>query len=635
MLDKKFNIIVDPKKNIKQWVMFPDSLSSRKFRGYESRDDETMNRGAFVVGQNVSFGDNNIPTLRNGFSVLGTESADSTPVNRAWVYETRDGNIFELKAYGTEIYYWLKGVSTDWELLLDGLTAGLEFGYGNIGDSDDTVMYSYFCNGTDDWYRFSGAYGTYASDNGSNTITVSGSTTLANLGFSATGTIIINGESITYTGLSSQTFTGCSAVPSAPTAGDIIVQKPTAVASMSSQKGQVAMAHDGRLHARNESKKSVWLYSKLDDPDDWTTGASDGDGGAKEIEFGGAITAYQKLNKTAIAFKKRIIKLLDFIQVGSKIDSPRYATLMPADDKGSTFGAVNQKSTFSTPLGVVFVTPDKRMVLLTGITSNQEPQYIVLSDPIQNIFDSGVHDEACGICYENEIWYAFKEDENSTANDVVIRGNLDRRTVNEEGQVIPIQWDTPYIGWNVNDWTIVYDSSDGKNELHWHSSLNSNSYEVITDKADNNGSFTATLRTWSEDFGVPQFTKKADQIYIEIKMNENSTPTLTVLYDENGITQQEEFVLRGTDADNQFDDTEYNPFGASKFGSKKIGSNPTPTGMPKYRYCLELNPNTEFFNIAIQLSTEEEGQDFELIRYGYRLIEIQQEFERKYKKIIS
>lgn len=633
-------INVDSSKNRKQWFIFPDMLSGRRFKGYEVRDEETQNRGAFVVGQNVSFGKNAIPTLRPGYSVIGTEANNSTPVTRAWVFETRDGYIFELKAYDTGVYYWLKGYSTEYQLLKSGFTANLEFGYGNIGASADTIMYTYFCNGTENFFRFSGAFGQYASDNGSNTITVSGSTTLANLGFTATGSIVINGTTISYTGLSGQTFTGCSAVPSSPTVGDLIVQMPVEMTGaigggLDPVDGQVVMAHDGRLHSRNETKKSVWLYSKLDDPDDYTTGATDSSGGAKEIEFSGPITAFQKLNKTALAFKKRLIKTLDFIQVGDRIDVPKYATLLPTDDKGSTFGAINQKSTFSTPIGVVFTTPDKRMILLTGVTQNDQPQYIVLSEAIQPVFDTGVHDKASGICFENEIWYTFKQDENSTFNDVVIRGDLTRQTTLPDGRIIPIVWDTPFIGLNVSDWTIVFDASDNKNELHWHSSINSNTYEMIEDKVDNTVAFTGIVRTWAEDFDAPQHTKKADEAFVEIKMNDNSEIPCTVLYDENGITEQIEFTLRGTDANNKFDDTEYNPFGASPYGRQRYGSNDIPTGKAKYRFQLELKPNTEFFNISLQLGSEGENQDFELIRFGYRLIEVKTEFERKYKKIID
>jgi hypothetical protein len=207
-------------KSIKQWFLFPDSLPTRKFRGYEVRDDETFNQGAFLVGQNVKMSQSQTPTLRDGYEIIGTEATDLTPVKRAWVYETRDGVQIELKAYDTGIYAYVEGVSTDYDLLKASFTADKEWGFANIGQSGDTTGLVFFCNGTEYPFKWTGAYANYSSDNGSNQITVQGSVTLSSLGFTNTGTIIIGGVEITYTGLTNQTFTGCSAVPAAPTAGD-------------------------------------------------------------------------------------------------------------------------------------------------------------------------------------------------------------------------------------------------------------------------------------------------------------------------------------------------------------------------------------------------------------------------------
>ena len=629
------------KEGKRTWVSFPEVLPGGKFRGYETRYDESQNRGAFVIGQNVKFTDGHTPTVRDGYEIQETEAADATPVKRAWVFERRDGVQIELKTYDTGVYAWIHGVSTTYKLLKGSFTAAKEFAFANIGQSDQLFSWCFFCNGTENPFRWTGAYGTYSSDNGSNTITVEGSVTLANLGFSATGTIIINGVEITYSGLSSQTFTGCSAVPAGPTVGDIIFQTPVELTGSvgggtDPRDFKVAMAHDGRLHYRAEVRPSVWDYSKLDDPDNVATGSSDGDGGAKEVEFGGPITAFGKLNKTALALKNRIIKTLSFNQVGARLDSPVYGTLVSADDKSTTLGAVNQKSTISTPLGLFFITPDKKAVLLTGITSNNEPQYLVLSDPIQSVFDNGVFDEASAICFKNKIFLAFKSTVDSTYNDTVLVGDLDKRTFDSVGQTIPVEWDTPYIGWNVNDWTIIYNSTDEDYELHWHSSLNSNSYVVIDDKVDNTAAFTVTLRSHAESFGAPEQTKKCDYLYFEIKMLENSEYTFTVLYDEDGVTQQQEYVLSGTDDElNLFNSETYNPHGASPFGSQRIGSNEQVSQLKKYRYFIELPSDTEFFNISWQLSGTEENNDMEVIRYAYGLIEMESEPADQYKKAIS
>jgi hypothetical protein len=626
----KPQIQLDPSKNLKQWVFFPDIFESKRFKGFEDLYDPTLSRGAFVVGENMKIGADSLPITRSGYEVMGTEAANATPVMRAWVFETRNGVIWELKAYSTRVDYWLHGTSTDWALLKGGFTTGLEFGFGNIGETGGE-FHSFFCNGTDNWYQFNGAYATLSGAT-INTISKASGTWTAD-GFYTTGTrsVVVNGTEYAYTGgEGTATLTGVTPDPSAEAVGSLVVQSPRSLsASMGSVIGQVVEAHDGRLHARLDTKKSVWNYSKLDNPDDWTTGSTDGDGGTKDVESGGPLVAYGKLNQTILAFKKRVVKALSFVQSGDRVDIPRYVTLTPTDDKSTTIGAMTQRSTFATPIGMVFVTPDKRLVLLSGITANNEPQYIVLSELIQPIFDAGVHDDATGICVDDEIWYAFKSDSSSTYNDVVIRGDMTRQSLGPSGP-IPITWDSPIVGWAVKDFTGVYNEETGEHEVHWHSALNSSSYKVVSDAADGGNPYGQTIRTWAETFDQPTKQKRIDRVWIEVRMSQNTEILATLLYDEDGVSGQEEHTLDGDSTNNMFANTVYNPFGFNAFGSQKFGAEPEADSLPLYRFEIPVKGNIRFFNISLELSTDDAGQEFQLVRYGYRLAEIIQETDRKY-----
>lgn len=626
-------IQVDGAKNRRQWFIWPDQLPNGKFSGFKNRDNASQLLGSFVVGQNVKFSGNSLPAIRDGFTVLGTEASNTTPVQRAWVFKNRDGDIFEIKAYSTFLYFWMTGVSTEWQLLDDGFTSGLEFGYGNIGETGGD-FHTFFCNGTDAWKQWNGANAVISSV-AANTLTKTGAGTWTAANFYSTGTraVMINGVEYDYTGGDgTTTLTGVTPDPNGVvTAGMVAVQAPRAVSFTSAPAvSQVIAAHDGRLHARSDTKKTVWNYSKLDNPDDFTTGANDGDAGTKDVEFGDSITTFGKLNKAILCFKKNIIKSLEFVQGNSRIDVPFYRTIVPADDKSTTIGATNQRSTFATPYGMVFVTQDKQLLLLTGVTGNNEPQYIVLSEPIQPLFDNGVHTDATGICVDNILWYSFKSSIDATYNDTVIRGDMTQQTASKDGKVIPILWDAPYVGWNVKDWTAVYNSSTGKNEVHFHSSTNSNSYKITpTSKTDNpsegnDGSFTSIIRSWAETFGVPHKQKRVSAGFIEIKMAENAEILSTLLFDEDGVTAQQERVLDADSADHKFTKTAYNPFGASPFGTVQFGSNPSIDDLPVYRFDLEILPNTYFFNISLQLSTSGAAQNFEVVRFGLELAEIVQ-----------
>lgn len=616
------------------WSIFPDDLNSGTFKGFENRPEISQNRGAFVLGENVKFGGICLPSLRDGYSAIGTEDTGTAPVMRAWVFETRDGVQYELKVVDTKIYYWMVGRSTEWTVLLSGLTANTEWFFANIGKTANATTHCLFSNGVDGVFKWSGAYAEVLAAT-ANTIQKTGGTFWTAGGFdAATASVNVNGSPYQYTGgEGTDTLTTVTPDPLAAGVlpGMLAVQLPVAVAALGSVQGSVGCAHDGRLHMRLETKKSVWDYSKLDDPFDFTAAASDGAGWAKEIEMAGPIMTYGKLNKAILCFKKRLIKMLTFGASSTRIDVPTYSTLISTDDKGTTLGAINQKSTFSTPKGLVFVTPDKRLALLTGVTANNEPQYLMLSDPIQPVFDQGDFSDAAGICVNNILWLSFKSSTGVGSNDTVLRGDMTRVSYDSNGQALPIRWDVPYVGWNVNDWTAVFDSVNGRYDVHFHSSLNGSTYKVnYDDKTDNGNGFGSTVRTWAEHFGYPQWQKRMDESFVEIRMKENANITATLLYDEDGVTQRQEYILSGDAAEQRFDSTTYNPIGATPFGSTQMGSQIADNEYDTYRFNLEINPNVYFFNISLQLSSDGDGQDYELVRFGYCIAEVKKDTDRKY-----
>jgi hypothetical protein len=713
-------------KNINRWFVFPDLMATKtkvgKFLGYLTREDITMIRGAFPIGQNIQFTTSHNPTVRPGSVVVGTPVVSADYVKRAWTFEKRDGTEIEMKVVGTAVYYRIAGLMIDFVLLEDGFQDSEEWTYAIISESESINSKVYYCNGLDFWRVFTGEYAKYVSDNGSTEITVdtklsspaylttgqvdfdvaawavitNGSfrvntdgtlynvdginftgvttmvgvaakiqaklrtatgktetvefkdlrfvitsskgtssslltvlitstgtvgtdisglgatdwmngdtghgyvTTRMTLGFMDGGALVDkNGIVISYTSLDGYVFKGCSAVPIAAVAGDILIQKPDTYGDNTMAKSSLAFVHDGRLHSRQESKKSVSNYSKLDNPDDWTTGALDGDGGAKEIEQGGPITAYAHDEKTLYIFKKRLIKTLQFIAGSTRIDVPQYGTLKPSDDKSITTGALGAKSTFHAPNGIIFTTPDKQLIFLKRESTIDYPQQLDLADSIRPTFQIGVHDEAVGIVYNSKVYYAYKQDTHSTKNDVVIVYDLIRSI-----------WHEPYVGWGVSDWTIV----EGK--LHWHSVNSPDTHELSDIHLDGEFDYTTILQSWQENFGYAYNQKKISYAYLEIFMLRGTTINVAILYDINGISGQEIFVLDDTSGVIISDD-DINPFGSSPFGYKQFGSNAEEAGMKRHRFILELKNNIPVFDAAIQIMTDSARSNYELVRFGY------------------
>ena len=90
--------------------------------------------------------------------------------------------------------------------------------------------------------------------------------------------------------------------------------------------------------------------------------------------------------------------------------------------------------------------------------------------------------------------------------------------------------------------------------------------------------------------------------------------------------------MQGTDTENLVQGALYNPFGASSFGSQRIGSNEQQEELKRYIYELEIKPNTRFWALSLQISGDEENNDYELIRYGFRVAQYIQNTTRSFKK---
>ena len=190
------------------------------FKGLRTQGDAASNtfKGFFPNGLNMQVGDDGYLETRLGSEVVGADgSTPSTPGRNQWTFTKRDNTQIEMRVFGTRVEWRHPDDDDDvWNLLQSVTTSGLEFGHAECNLNSNATSRIYFCNGgtgaNDDLWRWNGAIALINSTT-ADTITVYGSTSLANLGFSASGTIIINGTQYTYSGLSGQQFTGVSGDP--------------------------------------------------------------------------------------------------------------------------------------------------------------------------------------------------------------------------------------------------------------------------------------------------------------------------------------------------------------------------------------------------------------------------------------
>lgn len=200
--------------------------------GYRNREDtsllkpQTLVAGSHDVLTNVS----GRVGSRKGYTIDGPASIVQAKTISPFTWQTQSGYIHILRASfltsgsngKLQIRYSSSGTVTYLDLLT-GLSSTL-FNYVPYWDAANVRALLLFVNGSKGIWEWTGAIGTVSSIVGG--LTLSGTKTLSQLGFSPSGSIIANGVTYPYTALSGNTFAGIIGDTSGIAVGTPIYQAP-------------------------------------------------------------------------------------------------------------------------------------------------------------------------------------------------------------------------------------------------------------------------------------------------------------------------------------------------------------------------------------------------------------------------
>ena len=426
-------------QNERRWVVF------EKFLGYQTRYDASSDvcRGRLTHGQNVQVTDGKI-TVRSGSSRVGFLDYSGDAPARVFNFKKSNSKEILMRARGTVIEWFHPDLdkngalaTDDWDTLVTGLTA-----YDNVTGENimrfavnvqntevnltNQTLYVFFCNAAETLYRWTGAYGRFASATAT-TIVVQGTTTLADLGFTSTGSVIMNGTTYQYDSISSQTFTLSAAQPN-PTsggqsAGEPLAQIPLTVSA--APRGNILISRDSRLLISNIKKDSsgsvtpreeVIGGSQIGDATNWTISSPRTDGQAfyYALSSGGPCTGLAQDEQAIYVFGATLINQMTFestTAVTAMNDMVRVKPLKAHDGRSYTVGSIFPDAVTASPNGILFVTQDKKCGFLTSSETTDYPQILSISDLIQPTFDTAVFDRAAGIVYKDKYFLALKKND--------------------------------------------------------------------------------------------------------------------------------------------------------------------------------------------------------------------------------
>ena len=205
------------------------------FGGYVSSLDPTISdptvlvRGSYNVYKKIS------GTIANRCGRQLYDAVKDTTVAKCvsgYVWNTSLGAIFPIRVVNGNLQFYFSGA---WYTLLTGLTVALSrFVFDTYWDNTDKKdkLLSVNGNTTPAIYDWAGGVGLFVSAINNTSITLDRNTATA--GFASTGTIVINGNTYAYTGISGNTLTGVTGDASAEAINSVSFSKILTVTSFTS-----------------------------------------------------------------------------------------------------------------------------------------------------------------------------------------------------------------------------------------------------------------------------------------------------------------------------------------------------------------------------------------------------------------
>ena len=571
-----------------------------RFDGYQTKADPAkVSNGANPFGQNTIIGDGDKIAIREqGIEILGSATTSQQKIETLHTFRRRDGEQILIKTFGNFIQYY-EELNDTWEYLINDASSA-EYDFEDYNINSDLRSYTYFGNGSDYTSRWTGAH-TLTSV----AVTSTATFIFANdtYDFTDTGSITYCGTSIAYTSVTATGFNVASAHECAEDKS--ITQSVEELSAL--PKGNILISANNRLWISGIASTTQAVYfSEYGDPTNFV-GASlvlDGTDTSPGIfnlgEGGGSVKGIVFDEGSIYIFKDSII-------YKATLTDTLY-TLVPLksfDGKSQTIGATNNKSTFTSGNGVLFITSDKQIMNLSRVEEFDYPQIVPISDIIKPTIENADHASSTGIFWQNKAYISSKSDDDAINNDAIFVYNQKLGA-----------WESPIVGWNASDFAIYNDGSG--EDLYIGNSYNPNVYKVIDQAIDEDLGVTANYRTKRFDFGLPHLLKEIENIYIDGYITGNTVLNVSLLLDEDGFTQTFTTSINGTDTAYQYNAEPYNLFGLHPFGYLQFGSSNQEA---KKKFRIYLNKNLRripFYNFQLEFASDDIGKYWEITDYGVK-----------------
>ena len=505
---------------------------------------------------NIDFSSDSAIGPRLGSVIFGNATAASATARRIlsmFSAKKRNGTEIPVRIMDGDanaIMQWYSVDADAWQTLLSGLTAARSWGFTSYDTATDDR--AYMGNGYDENKEWVVAECLVNGVNALNSATInvkvgSQQTGDATADFPASGTLVINGVAVTYTGKTASTFTGAGA-HAAYTGNEAITFQPTAQVQtgLTTVKTRIWLTKDGCIWMSGNPSSPTSMYkSRVGLPEDFSESTPRDAGDGDQVDFpegGGGVTSIREKGSAVLVFKEDSINQYELTLTASGAGTtgpeeiPSFKTIVTAPN----IGCVRHESSV-TPNGneYFFVSKKGAVRKINEILNGQARstfQVQPITDDIRPTIKDAVFDKSDSVYYDEKLLIAYRTSSDTTYNDKVLVYDLATGGLG-------------FYSWQVGAW-MVYDK-----KLYYGSSQSPNTFECfngyVDEDVDSAGvviqtPILAKWRTKKFDFDEKSLTKEILYWYIEGAITEGTDITVQVGYDEANSRGVIEKTISGT-----------------------------------------------------------------------------------------
>ncbi len=606
-----------------------------KFLGYRAREDQTtLPVGTLVTpSQNVVMNTSGRVALVKGYTLDGTGSTviDSGILSN-YDFTNFKGDVRNMRAgfltsagNDGKLQYRYK-TSDDvvhWMDLKTGLT-NVRLSYTSYWDNTALLPLATWVDGSNNVFQWNGAVTTVASATAT-TVTKEDSTkTWAEEGFSASGSIVINGVPATYSGGSaSQTLTGVSVDFSATAVGTIVHQEvvTTDLGSMTDILSTfaptvVGCGQKNQLYL-GSSTSSILYISAVNDfkTYSYTTPVRvAGEGFNLPLDASPTKFIPQEDRNQVTGTDMYISQGLSHWSVIEMLPSADLTTELITNRRlkvAPLLGAKSERLVTKMKNEIVFAANDNTLNFFGYQSYQYVPAIIDFSFPI--IDDQNSYDLTDGSLFyhRNYIYEAVPK------SGIIRVYNMTDQTKQytsyfrdiEDVTAQPWFWEAP-LTFPLSGFYVV----DG--EIYGHSFTTSESYKLFTG-GDLNGQQIEANATFSyDDKGDRTQSKGSNEIWIEGYIKQNTNLSATVSGDLDAFMTSQTVVVDGSDTRIVAFGSGGNSLGTTPLGSSPLGGTLTSPTLPAWFHVAKTYVQVPSYLESVSFATKGVDLQWELLNFG-------------------